>query len=457
MKTLRTDTSPTFAHRVVIGFTFGFALALFTSGALADDWPQWRGPKRDGVYRETGVVDKLPSTPRYKWRVPIGAGYAGPAVAAGRVYVTDRQLREGERNPDNPFSKSPVRGSERVLCLDAKSGEILWKHEYPCRYTLSYPSGPRATPTVHEGKVYALGAMGNLLCLAADSPKVLWSKNYVEDYGTKMNTWGMTAAPLVDGEKLILLVGGKDGAGVVAVHKDTGEEIWRSLELPDPGYCPPQIIESGGKRQLIVWTPDFVAGLGPGGGEVYWKQGFDIQSNLTIATPSFDAKNNRLFITSFYNGPRMFQLDGEKPGASLLWKGKSDSETQPDILHGLMCSPVQRDGYIYGICGYGQLRCIKAETGEQMWETRDATGKGRWWNAFIIPHGDRYFISNEQGELITAKLSPKGYEETSRVKIIEPTNRVRRRMIVWSHPAFANRSVYMRNDKEIVCVDIAAK
>src|SRR5207249_4071993 len=115
------------------------------------------------------------------------------------------------------------------------------------------------------------------------------------------------------------------------------------------------------------------------------------------------------------------------------------------------------DGYIYGVAGYGALRCIKAVGGERVWETYEATGKGRWWNAFLIPNGDRFFIANEQGELIIAELSPRGYRELSRAKLIRPTNHVLRRDIVWSHPAFANRCAYARNDEEILCVSLAAK
>src|SRR5205085_1417180 len=146
---------------------------------------------RDGVWRETGLLEKFPAGgPKVRWRAAVGGGYAGPAVAGGRVYVIDRVLAKDARNPANPFDRDPVPGVERVLCLSAADGKQLWKHEYDCKYEISYPSGPRCTPVVAGGKVYTLGAMGDLFCLDADSGKVLWSKNFPKDFGAKVPLWG---------------------------------------------------------------------------------------------------------------------------------------------------------------------------------------------------------------------------------------------------------------------------
>ncbi len=432
------------------------AVLLFAPQLIADEWPQWRGPRRDGVWRETGIVDKLPEKLRYLWRTPIGAGYAGPAVAGGRVYVTDRVLGDGESNPDDPFARTAVGGQERVLCLDVATGKEIWKHVYPCRYAVGYPAGPRATPTVDDYRVYTLGTMGDLYCLSTADGKVHWKKNYVEDFGTEINVWGMSSAPLVDGVRLIAVVGGQPNSGVVAFHKRTGEVIWRALDLDDPGYCPPVIFHAGRRRQLIVWTPKEVVSLAPETGAVYWREPFKINHALTVPTPIFDEKTSRLFVTAFYNGPMMFELARSKPTARVLWRGKSDSERRTDGLHAILCTPFFHDDHLYGVCSYGQLRCLEAGTGKRVWETRDATGEGRWWNAFLVQHEDRFFLHNEQGDLIIARLSPQGYEEISRAKLIEATRPVMRRRVVWSHPAFARRSVFARNDHEIVRVDLAA-
>ena len=169
------------------------------------------GPKRDAVSRKTGILDNFPGGPKVRWRTPIGGGYAGPAVVKDRVYVTDRILPEGVKNPANPFAAKPIAGKERLLCLSDKSGKILWKHEYDLhRINISYPPGRAVTPIVQEGKVYTLGAMGNLFCLNADDGKVIWSKNFVKDYKAPVPMWGFAANPLLDGDKLICLVGGRD-------------------------------------------------------------------------------------------------------------------------------------------------------------------------------------------------------------------------------------------------------
>jgi outer membrane protein assembly factor BamB len=455
------------ARGYLIAFLIGsIGLAATVGPVRADDWPQWLGPQRDGIWRETGIIDRFPEKgPKVRWRTAIGGGYAGPAVAGNRVYVTDRILASGAKNPDNAFGRAPVDGTERVLCLDDASGKIIWKHEYACRYQVSYPAGPRATPVVTGGKVYTLGTMGDLFCLDAESGAGLWSKNFPKDYEAPVPLWGFAGHPLVDGDKLICLVGGP-GSLLVAFHKDTGKELWRALSEKEPGYCPPMIFTVDGVRQLILWHPLAVVSLNPETGATYWTQSFRVNSNLTIPTPRL--ADHQLLVCSFYNGSMMLKLDNDKPGASVLWKGKSNSE-QPrltDGLHIIMMTPAVKDGYIYGVCSYGQLRCLKADTGERLWETMKATSGGpleRWSNAFLVEHQDRFFLFNEKGDLIIARLSPQGYEQLSRAHILDATNRMASRQresgasVLWSHPAFAHQSMYARNDKEIVCVSLAAE
>ena len=421
-----------------------YLCVLAAASLQAADWPQWRGPLRDGVWRTEGIVKELPKELRFVWRAPIGEGYAGPAVAAGRVYVPDRIAKK-----DSPG------GHERILCLDQKNGRVIWKHEYPCRYEISYPHGPRTTPTVDGGRVYTVGAMGNLFCLSVTNGDVLWSKNFATDYGMKPNTWGMSSAPLVDGEHLIVVAGGREGSTVVCLNKHDGAAVWKALNVDDPGYSSPLIIETGGTRQLVLWTPDGIHAFDPGSGKHHWSHSFPVEAALSVITPVFDPTSRQLFVSAFYNGTLMLELDAKQPQSKVLWRGKSSSEKETDGLHALMCTPYVDGGYIYGVCSYGQLRCIEAATGKRVWETVDATGHGRWWNAFLVRLGERTIVCNEQGELIFARLSPKGYEETSRTQLIEPTRKVQRRMTVWSHPAFAGTQVFARNDNEIVCVDLA--
>jgi len=437
---------------------FAFSvLVLAPAFAAADDWPQWLGPNRDGVWREDGIVEKFPDGgPEVRWRVPVGAGYAGPAVANGKVFVADRVASDDSALKE--FKNGPSK--ERVFCLDERDGKTIWKHEYETKYEVAYPLGPRATPLVRGGKVYTLGTMGDLFCLDEKTGKPVWSKNFVKDLKAKVPQWGFAANPLLDGDRLICLVGGEDSVAV-AFHKDTGEIVWRSLTAVEPGYCPPIIIETGGKagRQLIIWHPEAVNALNPETGKLLWTQPFKSKAGLTAPTPAFS--NGRLFVTAFYNGPLMLKVDADKPGATVLWRGKGSGEmpNKTDGLHAIMPTPVFVGDHLYGICSYGELRCLKANSGERVWESVEATGgkKTRWGNAFLTPHKDRFFLFNEQGDLIIAKLSPEKYEEISRTHLLEPTNRLANRMVVWSHPAYANRCVFVRNDKELVCASLAVK
>src|SRR4051812_29907606 len=179
------------------------ALAILAIVSLAiqlraDDWPQWLGPKRDGVWRETGIVEKLPEKFSYKWRAPIGGGYSGPAVVDGRVYVMDRQLATNTANPSNAFSRGQIPGTERIVCLNEPDGKILWTHEYDSAYTVSYAAGPRVTPAVDNGKVYTVGAEGDLVCVDAENGKPVWQHNFGKDFGVKTPMWGFAGHPLVD-------------------------------------------------------------------------------------------------------------------------------------------------------------------------------------------------------------------------------------------------------------------
>ena len=234
-------------------------------GALhAEDWPEFRGKGRLGIWHETGVLRTFPADGlNVRWRTPIKAGYAGPAVADGRVFVTDWEPTSG------------MQGTERALALDEATGDILWTQAWDADYAgIAWEIGPGATPTVDDDRVYTLGRSGVLSALAVDTGEILWRKDYGEDYKVDRMQWGFdwgfASAPLVDGERLICFVGGPDDARVVAFDKLTGEEIWRALPGgTDLGVAQPIIIEAGGARQLIVWNPEEVASLDPVTGDIY--------------------------------------------------------------------------------------------------------------------------------------------------------------------------------------------
>ncbi|MBL9171480.1 MAG: PQQ-like beta-propeller repeat protein [Verrucomicrobiales bacterium] len=428
---------------------------LSTTRLRADDWPQWLGPQRDGVWRETGIIDRFPTNGlRYLWRTPIGGGYSGPAVSGGRVYVMDRQLATGATNPASPFTRGEIPGRERILCLDERDGRLLWKHEYDSAYTVSYAAGPRVTPSVADGKVYTVGSEGDLVCLDATLGTLVWSRDFKKEFGIKTPTWGFAGHPLVDGRKVICLAGG-EGSVAVAYDKDTGKELWRALSAKEPGYAPPMIYEFAGKRQLILWHPEAVSGLDPETGKVYWSHALtpSVRFGMTIPTPL--KIGNLLFLTSFYNGSLLLKVDSDQP--SPVWASQKVSEKDTDGLHSVMATPMIENGFIYSPCSYGQFRCLKLQTGERLWETFAPTsGKSeRWGHAFVIKHHERAFLFSEKGDLIIARLTPEKYEEISRAHLLDPINRDAGRLVVWSHPAFANRRIYARNDQEIVCVSLA--
>ena len=418
----------------------------------ADDWPEFRGKGRLGVWHETGVLEEFPAEGlKVLWRTPIKAGYAGPAVVDGRVFVTDFEATQG------------MRGIERALALDEATGRILWAQQWEANYAgIQWETGPGATPTVDGDRVYVLGRTGVLSALNVETGALLWRKDYAEDYGVDRMQWGFdwgfASAPLVDGPRLICFVGGPENARVVVFDKMTGEEIWRALPSEaDLGVAQPIIIEAGGARQLIVWNPEEVVSLDPVSGELYWQQPYTVGGAMTVAVPV--QIGSQLFFTTFYDGPLMLTLDQDRPGATVAWKGSSKSEIQTDGLHAVLATPIIEGGYIYGICSYGQLRGLNAETGERVWETQEATTeRRRWVSGFLVQNGDRVFINNDRGKLIIARLSPSGYEEISRAHLITPTsrpgNRRELRHVSWVHPAYANKHVYMRNDEEIISVSL---
>lgn len=435
-------------------------LLAFSSVLRATDWPQWMGPERDGVWRETGIVDKIPEGgPKVMWRQPIGPGYTGPAIASGRVYVMDRGIDAAL--PKEGISKEALKGVERVLCLDAANGKEIWKFEYDCPYQrISYATGPRTTPLIHEGKVYTLGTMGHLHCLDAQSGKPVWSKSLKDEYKSPPPVWGHAASLLIDGDRLITLAGGS-GSAVVALDKNNGKEIWKALASEEVCYCPPTIIEAGGKRQLIIWLSDQLNSLDPVSGKEYWmipypENGSPQRPAVNISQPRL--VGDILYVCSFYHGPLAVKLAKDQPKAEVAYRGKKVLDpSKAATLHTLMSTPGVMDGYFYGTGAAGEIQCIEAATGKRVWtEQKPFGGKDALFGtAFFIRNSDRFFLFTDQGDLILTKMSPKGYEELGRANLLKPSQNARGRAVVWSHPAFADKHMVCRNDKEIICVDLS--
>jgi outer membrane protein assembly factor BamB len=425
-----------------------FLLAI--TPALAEDWPQWMGPGRDNIWREDGLVEKFPQGgPKVVWRTPVAGGYAGPAVAGGRVFVCD--YVSGDDVKIANFERKEFTGTERVICLDEATGKEQWKHEYPVKYTISYPAGPRCTPSVHNGKVYTLGAEGNLFCFDVETGKILWQKDFNKDYHTKAALWGYAAHPLVDGKKLICVVGG-EGTHTVAFDLETGDEIWHNFDSPEQGYSPPTIIEAGGVRQLISCKPNGITSSDPETSKEYWSVPYTATSGSIIMSPV--KSGDYLYVGGYSDQSLMLKLAQDKPAAEIVWGNERKHGVSP-----INVQPIVDGEVIYGVDQNGSMMAVAVPSGERLWETTEPISKRREnsGTAFIVRQRDRYWLFNDSGDLIIAKLSKEGYEELDRANIIKPTNNAFGRDVVWCMPAFANKKLFVRNDAECICVDLAVE
>jgi outer membrane protein assembly factor BamB len=301
---------------------------------------------------------------------------------------------------------------------------------------------------VDGDRVYFLGAEGHLACLnTADGNKV-WSRELKKEYAMDSAPhWGFAAHPLIDGDLLYCVVGGK-GSVAVAFDKKTGTEKWRALDAKSSGYCPPTMIEAGGKKQLLIWHPESLNSLNPLTGEVYWSHAMKPAYDMSIIAPI--KHGDYLYATALQGTSVLLKLDSSKPEVTEVWSGHGP---HPD--HN---PPLIINGHIYGVDEKGHTRCFELKTGKRIWESLATAPNGRPANSatgFMVQSGDHVYVMIETGELLIAKLSETGFEELDRAKILEPTSRTGNRKVVWSHPAFSGRCIFARNDQEIVCVSLA--
>jgi outer membrane protein assembly factor BamB len=413
---------------------------------FGDDWPQWGGPRRDFTWNEPGLIASFPEGgPKILWRAEVSTGYSGPAVAAGKVYVMDYLLEEGDPRVD-PGKRSELKGKERMICLDAASGKVLWEHAYDCPYNISYAVGPRCTPSVDEDRVYTLGAEGKLCCLNVADGKVIWERELKTDYKmSESPIWGFSAHPLVHGELLYCVVGG-EGSIAVAFNKKNGKEVWRSMSATEPGYCPPIMINKNGVEQLVIWHSDAINGLDPASGKVLWSSPLKPSYAMSIAAPVIDGD---FLFASGLGASALIQLDPSLASATSVWSGKGFNTSH---------SPIIADGGVaYGVDRTGWLRCIDLRTGERKWQVTEPVVGPRPANpgtGFLVKNGDRFLIAGETGELTIAKLTPEKYEKLSSVQLLEPTHESFGHKALWSCPAYSNGCMYWRNDKELICVSL---
>lgn len=422
------------AHHIQWRIAALILLQSFATISEAADWPQWRGPNRDGSWNETNIMETFPASGlSFAWRVPVGRGWSSPIVAGGRVYLTDVQISGG-------------RAVERILCLDEPSGRLLWSHTYPAAYPewafAPDAGGPRATPLVKDGRLFSLGAAGRLFSLDAVRGTVLWEKDLTQLYGLEAFS-GITASPMIEGGLLILCPFAKPDASVVALDPGSGREIWRALN-DSFSYSSPAVFSAGGNTQLVVWTQAAITSLDLATGRTWWREPCSTPGDMAVATPVF--ANHRLLA-----GGIMFQLNSNVPAASALWPEKRAATKR---VWSNTSTPLFQGDHIYSARTSGELICVEAATGHVLWETNSVTSLKNGACIHLTPNGDSVFLFTDQGNLIRARLSPQGYQELGRARLLEPTHPFNGRNVVWPPPAYANRRVFARNDKELVCAEL---
>jgi outer membrane protein assembly factor BamB len=327
---------------------------------------------------------------------------------------------------------------ERVLALDRETGRTLWTHEYPADYgDMDHGNGPRATPAIHGGRVFSLGAVGRLVCLDEAAGKPIWSVDLAKTLNAKLPTWGHSASPLVAGELLLVQAGARPGGTLVGLDLRDGSERWRALG-DRPGYSSPILIGPAGQEEVVLWTADAVHGLDPASGKPRWEFPFKTSEyDVAIISPVF--QEGQVLVSGYWDGTRAFSVGSGSP-PRLAWTSRVPSC--------LMATPLYRERVLYALDRKDGLLCLEWKTGKVLWsDGHRLTAKGQNPHASMVwAGGERAAMVNAEGELVLARLSPKGYQELGRVPIIRPT--------CWAHPAFSGQEVFARNDEELVCVRV---
>lgn len=385
--------------------------------ASAADWPQWRGPNRDGASLETGLQDSWPrGGPRLVWRTQgLGEGYSSFSVVGGRLFT------QGQRG-DQEF----------VLALDAGTGKQLWRTDTGRSFREQRGHGPRGTPTIDGDRLYALAADGMLVCLEASTGKKIWSLNIIERFRSRVLSWGISESPLVDGDRVIVTPGGR-GAGVVALDKINGKVLWQS-QSDEAGYSSPVAYDAGGARKVVVLTGEAAIGLDLKNGELQWRYKKVSNSTANIATPI--VHDGYVFLSSDYGtGCALLRL---APGGAAA--NGSEVYFSRDMRNHYSSSVLVGD-YLYGYSD-SILTAMKFQTGQVAWRNR-SVGKGS------LIYADRHlYCLSEDGVVGLVEATPEGYREKSRFEIPKgsyPT---------WTPPVISGGRLYLREQDNLYCYDI---
>lgn len=391
----------------------------FNDNYLPDDWPQWRGPNRDGISRETGLLKSWPPDgPKVLWRVPSGEGYAGIVMANGRGYT---MVGQGE--------------SEFMLSFDPANGKEVWRYKIDGLFYNDQGSGPRSTPLVDGEIVFGLSGNGKLHAVSVKNGRAVWSHDLRKEYGGQMPQWGISTTPLVEDNLLIVDVGGNSGHAVMAFDKRTGKVIWKS-ESGVPGYSAPIAITVNNIRQVLVFAGTGLLSLAPQDGKLFWRYDWETRYDVNAATPVF-IPPDKIFISSGYGkGCALLQTRVNNGNVTVqeVWKTREmKNHFSSSILYG---------NHLYGFDDFF-LTCMEVETGKTKWQQR-GFNKG----SLLFADG-HLIVLGEYGNLALVEATPTGYKEKANTQILKGKS--------WTMPTLANGKLYLRNQSEMLCLDVTGK
>jgi outer membrane protein assembly factor BamB len=388
-------------------------ISAIAAWAAPPDWPQWRGPNRDGISKETILKSWPAEGPKVLWKAPSGEGYSGIVVANGRIYTIHA-----------------ARADELAVCLDAASGKELWRFVIDRAFQNDQGNGPRSTPAVDGDLVYALSAQGKLAALNAKTGAKVWSHDLRSEFGGKIPTWGVSTSPLVDGDLILVDVGGSGDNGVMAFNKKSGSVVWKAA-TDLPGYSAPIAVTVNGVKQYLFFTGTALVSVSPTNGKKLWSHPWRTSYDVNAATPVF-IPPDKVFISSGYNvGAAVLKIKGIQ--VEQVWRSQ--------VMRNHWASPVLLGDYLYGF-DEATLKCINVNTQEEKWATR-GLGKG----ALIYADGHLIVLS-ERGKLLLVEAKPDAYLEKASVQVL--------RGRCWTVPTLANGKLYVKNQEEIVCFDVSA-
>jgi outer membrane protein assembly factor BamB len=394
------------------------ALAACAAAAAAGDWPQFRGPHRDGVSPEARLSRAWPADgPRRLWQVPIGEGYSHLSVAAGRIYTL-----------------YGANGAENLSAYDAASGRQLWVTRIDSELINNQGNGPRSTPTFDAGTLYVQSAQGQLDAVSAATGKVIWHHDLRSEFGAVVPTWGMASSPLVEGDLLLAAVGGRSGHTAMAFDKRSGRVVWAALD-DKPGYASPIAITAAGVRQAVFFTGGALAGVAAADGRVLWRIPWETDYDVNAATPLFVAPD-QLFVSSGYDtGAALFRIGGDPRHVTVepVWKSRG--------LKNQFSSSVLAGDYLYGFDN-GTFKCVNARTGEERWKHR-----GLGHGSVILADGMLVVLS-EGGKLALVDATPEDYRERAGFQALNGR--------CWTGPSLADGKLFLRNGEAMEAFDVAA-